>query len=409
MAESAKAKLLGSEFFVSKKEVFKKIILAFSQEKRSGYVCVSNVHTTVMGVLDPEFQKVTNSASFAILDGMPLVWVFKFLGFQTAERIRGPTLMRELLDSGRKTGLKHYLYGGAPATLETLVTKLKTEFPGVNIAGYESPPFRKLTDEETASSIAKINNSGAEIVWVGLGAPKQEKWMFDHHSKIKAPLLGVGAAFDFLSGQVNEAPLWIQQMGLEWLFRFFQEPKRLWKRYFKYNSLFIYFVVRDFLNGNIWSTPAIRFRDATQTDLKQLLDWRNDQATIENSVQNKKVTLEEHTAWFEKSLQNKNRDILIAEAKVNFFWKKIGTVRYDTDPANKTTELSWTLSPQFRGRGLGFRMVNEATLRHSDKLICRIKDQNSSSLKIANKIGYTFLKREGDIQFFECNNQRGYD
>jgi N-acetylglucosaminyldiphosphoundecaprenol N-acetyl-beta-D-mannosaminyltransferase len=217
-------------------------LLHCARNRQSRYVCICNVHVTVTARQDPEFCRVVNEADMATPDGMPLVWVLRWMGFQRQERINGPDLMWRLCGRAAEKGLSIFLYGSTEETLARLTHNLKTAFPQLVIAGVYSPPFRLLSDEEDREMTELINGSGAHIVFVGLGCPKQELWMAAHRGKVRSVMIGVGAAFDYHAGTVRRAPLWMQRSGLEWLFRLMSEPKRLWKRYLVMNSLFlIYF------------------------------------------------------------------------------------------------------------------------------------------------------------------------
>ncbi len=205
------------------------------------YVCVSNVHTVMMSQDDRTFRLINNKASLAVPDGMPLVWATRLQGFQQEQRLYGPDLMLAVCENSVKTGRSHFFYGGAEGVPEALAKVLMERFPGLKVAGYHSPPFRPLTPEEDEADVRMINDSGADIVWVGLGAPKQERWMAEHKDRVQAPvMIGVGAAFAFHTGQVRQAPHWMQNHGLEWLFRFYAEPRRLWRRYLFYNPRFLW-------------------------------------------------------------------------------------------------------------------------------------------------------------------------
>jgi N-acetylglucosaminyldiphosphoundecaprenol N-acetyl-beta-D-mannosaminyltransferase len=215
------------------------ILLLWAKERQSRYVSICNVHVVVTATQDPEFCRVVNDADMATSDGMPLVWLLRRLGFPQQERINGPDLMWRLCGQATEKRLSIFLYGSTPETLERLTHNLKIAFPQLAIAGVYSPPFRLLSDEEDRTMIDVINGSGAHIVFTGLGCPKQEFWMATHRGKIRAVMIGVGAAFDYHAGTVKRAPLWMQQSGLEWLFRLVCEPKRLWRRYLVTNSLFL--------------------------------------------------------------------------------------------------------------------------------------------------------------------------
>jgi len=240
--QPGKISVLGSHFTYAPRAAVHLGLFEAANNRTKGYVCVSNVHTTMMGVFDPAYQAITNEALYAVPDGMPLVWAMRSLGAKAQNRVRGPTLMRDLFDLGRPHGFKHYLYGGSPEALRKLQDTLLGQFPGSLIVGAESPPFRALeetSDQEWRESADRINKSGANFVWVGLGAPKQEKWMWRQRKSVNGIMLGVGAAFDLIPGVIPEAPAWLQHLGLEWAYRFFREPKRLWRRYLFNNPAFL--------------------------------------------------------------------------------------------------------------------------------------------------------------------------
>jgi N-acetylglucosaminyldiphosphoundecaprenol N-acetyl-beta-D-mannosaminyltransferase len=222
-------------------------LLQWARGRESRYVCICNVHAVVTAKQDPEFRRVVNEADMATPDGMPLVWVLRKMGFQRQERINGPDLMWRLCGQAAEKGLSIFLYGSTPETLERLTNNLKVSFPPIAIAGVYSPPFRLLSDQEDRKMIDLINRSGAHIVFAGLGCPKQEFWMAAHRGKVRAVMIGVGAAFDYHAGTVKRAPLWMQQSGLEWLFRLVCEPRRLWKRYLMTNSLFLSYLGLEFI------------------------------------------------------------------------------------------------------------------------------------------------------------------
>lgn len=217
-------------------EFTKKYIKELSGE----YICVSNVHTTVMSYDDKEYCAVQNGGIMAIPDGGPLSSVGRKRGFPDMQRTTGPDYMKEILKISAAEGYRHYFYGSTEKTLNKLSKILEKRYPNVQVAGMYSPPFRPLTKEEDEDVIRRINESHADFVWIGLGAPKQECWMSDHKGKIKGLMVGVGAAFDYEAGNINRAPMWMQKANLEWLYRLLQEPKRLFKRYFYTNTKFVW-------------------------------------------------------------------------------------------------------------------------------------------------------------------------
>lgn len=209
-------------------------------ELRGNYICVSNVHTTVMSYRDEEYRKVQNSGAMALPDGKPLSIVSRLRGYGEACRVPGPDLMIRIFKESEKKGYRHYFYGSTDQTLYELKEKLLADYPFLNIVGMYSPPFRNLTSEEDESIIRQINEARPDFIWVALGAPKQEKWMYEHQFKLNGIMLGVGAAFDFSAGTVKRAPKWMQECCLEWLYRITQDPKRLIPRYFNTNFAFLW-------------------------------------------------------------------------------------------------------------------------------------------------------------------------
>ena len=218
-----------------------KRIIAWAQHHESKSVFASNVHMTMETYDDPKFAHVVNNADLVTPDGMPLVWALQALGSKNASRVYGPTLTLAVCKAAAKTGIKIALYGGTSESLVAFTDFLHERFPGIDIVCQISPPFRSLTMDEDIDYTEKIINSGAQILFVGIGCPRQENWIAEHQGQIPAVMLGVGAAFDFHSGRVKQAPQWMQKISLEWLFRLIMEPKRLWKRYFKHNPRFLFF------------------------------------------------------------------------------------------------------------------------------------------------------------------------
>jgi N-acetylglucosaminyldiphosphoundecaprenol N-acetyl-beta-D-mannosaminyltransferase len=209
-------------------------------EQLSGnYMCVSNVHTTIMAYDDPEYMKVQNDGIMAIPDGGPLSSLGRKKGFDNMRRTTGPSYMEEIFKISVQKGYRHFFYGSTEETLKKMRSKLIEEYPGLQIAGLYSPPFRNLTEQEEKEIINMINENAPDFVWVGLGAPKQEKWMNLHKEKVRGFMVGVGAGFDYLAGNISRAPQWMQKLNLEWLYRMLQDPKRLFKRYLYTNIKFI--------------------------------------------------------------------------------------------------------------------------------------------------------------------------
>ena len=221
-------------------------------ERRREYVCLISVHGLVVAQRDPTIRSALNHCGLAAEDGMPLVWWSRLTGFSQARRVCGSDLLDEVCASGVSRKYRHYFYGASPRVLELLVDRLQRRHPGLIVAGYRSPPFRPLTLAEQADDIAAINEARPDFVWVGLGMPKQERWMVEHLGKIDATaLLGVGAAFDFHAGTKPRAPIWMQRSGLEWLFRLLTEPRRLAHRYVIDNALFIGYTLRQITTGKV--------------------------------------------------------------------------------------------------------------------------------------------------------------
>lgn len=209
-------------------------------EIKGDYICVSNVHTTVTSFEDAAYCAIQNGGLMAIPDGGPLSTVGQKRGHKNMERTTGPSLMGEIFEISAKKGYRHYFYGSKEETLELLQKKLMEKYPEIQIAGMYSPPFRPLTEEEDKVIIERINETKPDFVWVGLGAPKQEKWMAAHQGKIDGLMLGVGAGFDYYAENIKRAPMWMQKHNLEWVYRLVQDPKRLFKRYRSTNTKFIW-------------------------------------------------------------------------------------------------------------------------------------------------------------------------
>jgi N-acetylglucosaminyldiphosphoundecaprenol N-acetyl-beta-D-mannosaminyltransferase len=206
-----------------------------------GWLTAAAVNLVMSANDDPTTMQAVLGATLAVPDGQPLVWGLRLLGHARATRVYGPDLMAHYCAHAASTGTPIYLYGGrSEQALELLTERLRERFPGLRIAGGFSPPFRPLTAEEQAQVVKRIDSSGAKVVWVGTGQPKQELWMSEMRPHLAAPLLvGVGAAFDFHAGIVSQAPGWMQRNGLEWLYRLTREPKRLWRRYLTQNPRFV--------------------------------------------------------------------------------------------------------------------------------------------------------------------------
>jgi N-acetylglucosaminyldiphosphoundecaprenol N-acetyl-beta-D-mannosaminyltransferase len=204
------------------------------------YVCVTSVHGVILAKDDPSVAEMINSADIATPDGMPVVWALRSFGNRDQQRVYGPTLMLELCGDAAQYGHRIFLYGGHSEVLPLLEERLKQRFPALQIAGSYSPPFRPLSEQEDQSIQETIRGTGADLIFVGISTPMQERWMFEHrHAFPGATMIGVGAAFDFHAGRRPQAPAWMQRFGLEWLFRLASEPRRLWQRYLLVTPRFV--------------------------------------------------------------------------------------------------------------------------------------------------------------------------
>ncbi len=225
-------------------------IFQWIKERQRTYVCVAPVATLVDAQRIEGYRDVINRAGMVTPDGMPVVWLLKSKGAQAVERTYGPDLMRLVCDRGRQVGLKHFFYGSTEPVMQALIAVMKRQYPGITIVGTCVPEFSTEAKDVSDTEKRLINASGADIVWVALGSPKQDFWMARNRMALNVPVLvGIGAAFDFLSGTKPQAPRFIQRCGLEWLFRLCCEPRRLWRRYLIGNTLFLYYCIRS-----IWQT-----------------------------------------------------------------------------------------------------------------------------------------------------------
>lgn len=221
---------------------------AWSEARESRYVCICNVHSVVTTTRDGNYRRIINEADMCTPDGAPVAWAMRRLGCDGQERVNGPDLMWRYLELAQEKQQGVFFYGSTDATLERLASAARRAFPRLRIVGVHAPPFRELTQHETDEELDLIRRSGAQVVFVGLGCPKQEQWMARHRGRLDAVMIGVGAAFDYHAGTVRRAPLWAQRHGLEWLFRLVADPKRLFKRYLVTNTLFILGMGRQLLS-----------------------------------------------------------------------------------------------------------------------------------------------------------------
>jgi N-acetylglucosaminyldiphosphoundecaprenol N-acetyl-beta-D-mannosaminyltransferase len=224
-------------------------VAQWSHERSSRYVCICNVHVVVTASREQEFGRIVREADMATPDGAPVAWMLRRMGSRNQERVNGPDLMLRYCEQAAARDEPIFLFGSTDETLSQLQIRLKQQFPKLVIAGAISPPFRKLSAEENDAIIEQINSSGAGTVWVSLGCPKQEQWMAANRGRVRAVMLGVGAAFDFHAGTKPRAPEWMRNYGLEWLHRLLSEPQRLWRRYLVTNTLFICMAARQLLVG----------------------------------------------------------------------------------------------------------------------------------------------------------------
>lgn len=239
--------ILGTRIDDTTYEEATQTILDWAQAGGVRRVHAANVHMVMEGVDSADFQQVTNTADLVTADGMPLVWGLRQLGRPEAERVYGPTLTLHVCQAAAQAGIPIGLYGGTPESLADFKAFLHHEYPGIRIVCTISPPFRPLTPEEDVEYTRQIRDSGARILFVGIGCPRQEWWMYKHRESLPLVMLGVGAAFDFHSGRVQQAPSIMQRLGLEWFFRLLMEPKRLWRRYAKQNPRFVMMFSRQLL------------------------------------------------------------------------------------------------------------------------------------------------------------------
>jgi N-acetylglucosaminyldiphosphoundecaprenol N-acetyl-beta-D-mannosaminyltransferase len=234
------------------------VIAEWAAHSLSKYVCVATVSQVMEGHDAPAFQVVMNEADLVTPDGMPLVWGLRLLGCKGATRVYGPDLTPIVLARAAADGLPVGCYGGSPHVLDQFVRVMKARLAELQIVYAYSPPFRELTPDEDRRVVQEINSSGARILFVAIGNPAQELWMAAHRGKVQAVMVGVGAAFDFLSGAKRQAPRWMMGIGLEWLFRLATEPRRLWKRYLKHNPRFVALFARQLLTTRFGRAAAAR-------------------------------------------------------------------------------------------------------------------------------------------------------
>jgi len=222
-------------------------ILGWAHDAQSCYVCCAAVNNIMEARRSAGYRRVMEEAALVTPDGMPLVWMLRWLGARSATRVYGPDLTLAVLSAAAAQGVSVGFYGGTDAVLSKLMEVVCRRFPQLAVAYHEAPPFRPQTNQEDARTVEAVNRSGARILFVGLGSPKQDRWMHAHKGRVQAVMLGVGAAFDFLAGVKPQAPHWLQACGLEWLFRLATEPRRLWRRYLTQNPKFVLLAL-----GQLW-------------------------------------------------------------------------------------------------------------------------------------------------------------
>ncbi len=232
-------RILGMRVDATSYEDASKRVLRWAHRGQSAYVCVATVHMIMEAYDSPAFRQAVNGADLVTPDGRPLVWALQGLGLKSSSQVRGTDLTTHVVEQAAHEDVPIGLYGGTPELLEAFVRILKTRYPKIRVVCQIAPPFRPLAPEEDEAVTNEIVASGARILFVGIGCPKQEKWMAAHEGRIPAVMLGVGAAFDFYTGRVPQAPHWMQVAGLEWIFRLLIDPRRLWKRYAKHNPRFV--------------------------------------------------------------------------------------------------------------------------------------------------------------------------
>jgi N-acetylglucosaminyldiphosphoundecaprenol N-acetyl-beta-D-mannosaminyltransferase len=222
----------------------------------------TSMHGIVEAQHDPSFKEILNSADAVVPDGMPLVWVGRRKGHHLPRRVYGPDLVLEFCEKTVGRGYRHFFYGGEPGVPERLAESLKRRFPAIEVCGTFSPPMRPLDPQEDKEIVTLISRAAPDVLWVGLGTPKQERWMHEHRDQLQVPVLvSVGAAFDILSGRRKQAPRWMRDHGLEWLFRLLQEPWRLWRRYLVYGAQFIVYLAVDSLRGRVFGARGRQRRE----------------------------------------------------------------------------------------------------------------------------------------------------
>lgn len=243
--KSSSIKILGNaiDCFKSYRDLYEEVVRKIRSNPGSpGYVTVNNVHTMIEGYWNSSYQTIINEGYLSIPDGKPLEIVGKLKGNKSISRLFGPSVMEKFIDWGMEDGLSHFFLGSSESTLQKMKETIDAKYPGAKIAGMLSPPYKPVAEWDHEAFLHCINAAKPDIIWIGLGAPKQEWWMYNHHRKIdKGVMFGIGAGFDYMAGKTHHAPEWMKKFALEWVYRLIQEPKRLWKRYFKTIPQFLFF------------------------------------------------------------------------------------------------------------------------------------------------------------------------
>jgi len=238
LIEVKKKQVIKTMVSIGKYKDFLKNIVTLAEQYESSYVCVSNVHMTIEAFLDNKFSDVVNNADITTPDGMPLAKAIRMLYNIDQDRAAGMDLMPDLMKISEEKNLSIFLYGSTNKVLAQIISRAKVEFPNLVLNVY-SPPFKTLSDEEKDNIVTMINEKKPDFIFVALGCPKQEKWMAEHKDKFNSCMIGLGGALEVYAGAKDRAPKWMQEYSLEWLYRFMQDPKRLWRRYLVTNTLFI--------------------------------------------------------------------------------------------------------------------------------------------------------------------------
>ena len=245
-AATSRARVLGTEITPLDLNGTINLLIEMVQSNAQGYVCVANVHTTTLAVRDRRFRSALDGAAAVVADGMPIVWRVRAAGYPQAGRVYGVDLLEAMCAAGIRTGLRHGFFGGWEGAAEMMVARFRERHPSLHIAGIWEPGLVKEGEQAPTDLLDSINDAACDVLWVGLGAPKQELWMAQHRAYLRAPVMvGVGQAFDILAGRTSRAPSWMGSHGMEWLYRLTHEPRRLWKRYLLYNTIFVWHLLRE--------------------------------------------------------------------------------------------------------------------------------------------------------------------